>query len=398
MAQHIDIAEEQRWAPRRDVQSRYKLLNNLDRVLHWVETGEAFPILVNMTLTNRCNHHCPLCTSREYLDDRTMPTEEAKRIIAEIARLGAKAVGLGGGGDPTCHPDLAAIIAFIGSQGMEVALNTNGQLLDAEIIRAAVRHCTWIRVSLDADSPETFRKTHGLGPEAFAQVVQNIGALVQEKRRTQSEVALGTTYLVGPHTVAGAHDATALVRNLGVDYMRLRPFFEWDHDSSGEEREAPGRPKGSRAYAAKEAFQDEMILQLARCESLTNDTFLASFPKERAQATGQHQPRVHRACYVHHFQTVVSADLHLYPCCMLEDNAKYSLGTLHGKSFAEVWNSQGRRDAYGRIDFSDCPNPCMLEKHNELLWALKHDQLKPEIRVSELLEASRLKFPHANFL
>jgi len=102
MAQHIDLAEEIHWASRRDVQSRFKLFNNLDRVLHWVETGQSFPILVNMTLTNRCNHRCPLCTSREYLDDRTMPTDDAKRIIAEVARLGAKAIGLGGGGDPTC--------------------------------------------------------------------------------------------------------------------------------------------------------------------------------------------------------------------------------------------------------------------------------------------------------
>lgn len=401
MAQHVDLAEELHWAPRRDVQSRFKLFNNLDRVLHWVETGQSFPILVNMTLTNRCNHRCPLCTSREFLDDRTMPTEEAKRIIAEVAKLGAKAIGLGGGGDPTCHPDLAEIISFIGDQGLEVALNTNGQLLDEAIIQAAVRHCTWIRVSLDADSPETFKKTHGLGEEAFAQVVHNIGALVAEKRRTGSEVTLGTTYLVGPHTLAGAFDATSKVRDLGVDYMRLRPFFEWDQSASHddeEDRDATGKVRPSRAYAARVAFQDEMVLQLARCESLTNTTFLASFPKERALAAGQHKVRHHRACYVHHFEAVISADLKIYPCCMLEDNAKYSLGSLLGKSFEEVWQSQGRKDAYGRIDFSDCPNPCMLEKHNELLWELKHDELRPETRVSDLLAASRTKFPHANFL
>jgi len=401
MADHIELSEELHWASQRDVQSRFKLFNNLDRVLRWVETGRAFPILVNMTLTNRCNHRCPLCTSREYLDDRTMPTADAKRIIAEVARLGAKAIGLGGGGDPTCHPDLAEVISYIASQGLEVCLTTNGQLLNSEIIQAAVRHCTWIRVSLDADSPATYKKTHGMEAESFSRVIENIGALVAEKRRTASEVTLGNTYLVGPHTLSGAYAATAKVRDLGMDYMRLRPFFEWDQtaaDPSSTETDGFGRPRPSRAYAAKQAFQEEMLIELARCESLTNDSFLASYPKDRALAPGEHPVRLHRACYVHHFQTVVAADLHLYPCCMLEDNAKYSLGCVKDQSVEALWNSESRKQAYGRIDFSDCPNPCMLEKHNELLWALKHNELKPDLQVADLVAASRMKYPHANFL
>ena len=405
MAEHLSLQEELRAAPRRDVQSRYKLLNNLERVLQWTETGFAFPILVNMTLTNRCSHRCPLCTSKAYLDDRTMPTADAKRIVAEVARLGAKAIGLGGGGDPTCHPDLAEVIDFIGEQGLEVSLNTNGQLLDPAIIAAAVRRCTWIRVSLDAEGPATFKKTHGLGEEAYAQVVGNIRALVAEKRRTGSEVTLGITYLLGPHTVAGAVQATRQVRDLGVDYMRLRPFFEWDRQEAqpgapGDLVELGKRPSGSRAYRTREreSFQEEMMAQLERCEALSTEAFSASFPKERAPTDGAPPVRDHRACYVHHFETVVAADLEVYPCCMLEDDAKYSLGSLRGRTFEELWRSEGRRQAYGRIDFSDCPNPCMLEKHNQLLWELRHDALRPGTRVVELLAASRTRFPHANFL
>lgn len=405
MAEEADPKGQLHAAPAQDVQSRFKLLNNLERVLQWTETGFAFPVLVNMTLTNRCNHRCPLCTSRGFLDDRTMPTAEAKRVVAEVARLGAKAIGLGGGGDPTCHPDLAELISFIGEQGLEVSLNTNGQLLDPDIIAAAVRRCTWIRVSLDADGPGTFKKTHGMAEEAHAQVVHNIGALVAEKRRTGSKVTLGVTYLLGPHTLAGAVQATSQVRDLGVDYMRLRPFFEWDQQgeregTSGEGEEPGMRSTGSRAYRAKEreAFQGEMLRQLDCCEALSTATFTASYPRDRASADAGPPVRLHKACYVHHFETVIAADLEVYPCCMLEGDARYSLGSLKGRTFEELWRSEGRRRAYERIDFSHCPNPCMLEKHNQLLWELKHNQLRPETRVTDLLTASRTNFPHANFL
>lgn len=400
MADHIELSEELHWASQRDVQSRFKLFNNLDRVLRWVATGQAFPILVNMTLTNQCNHRCPLCTSREYLDDRTMSATDAKRVISELAELGAKAIGFGGGGDPTCHPNLAEIICYSAERGLEVSLTTNGQLLNSDIIEASIRHCTWIRVSLDADSPATYKKTHGMDANAYARVIENIAALVAEKRRTGSKVTLGNTYLVGPHTLSGAFQATAKVRELGMDYMRLRPFFEWDQnvaEPGSSEPDSFGRIRPSRAYSAKQAFQDEMIIELARCESLTNDSFLASYPKDRALAPGEHPTRLHKLCYIHHFQIVISADLNVYPCCMLEDNSKYSMGSLRNQSVSDLWYSDGRQQAYGRIDFSDCPNPCMLEKHNELLWTIKHNEIGHQ-NVSEMLAATRTHHSHGNFL
>ena len=120
MVEHIDLEEESRQHMRKNLQSKYKLLNHLDRVLEWEQSGTAHPILVNFTLTNSCSHRCPLCTSRDFLDTRTLSLEKAKDIILQIKAVGAKAVGLGGGGDPTCHPHLKEVIEFIAHNGMEV--------------------------------------------------------------------------------------------------------------------------------------------------------------------------------------------------------------------------------------------------------------------------------------
>ena len=64
----------------------------------------------------------------------------------------------------------------------------------------------------------------------------------------------------------------------------------------------------------------------------------------------------------------------------------------------ELWDAEQRRAACGKIDFSDCPNPCMSEAHNELLWELKEGELRPDTSIADILEATRLKIPHANFL
>lgn len=410
MVAYINLAEEAKFAGIKNIQSRYKLLNNLDKVLEWVTTGDTIPVLVNINPTNRCNHRCPLCTSKDFLDDVTFPTPRLKQIIEELAKLGVKAIGFGGGGDPTCHPDLAELIHFSAAQGLEFAMTTNGQLLNEEIIEAAVRHSTWLRVSLDASTPEIYKKTHGLGDKEFEQVKSNIEALVREKKRTGSDVTLGITYLLGPHTVDGAVSATRMVRDIGVDNIRLRPFFRWDQESKSPSQVSdsdalvpvPGKRTGSRAYSVegsrKAEFDRRMADVLRECKSLQSESFSVSYPEDRILDVATQSERVHRVCSVHHFQSIITADMQVYPCCMLEGKAKYSYGSVAEKSFQEVWESPSRRAAYERIDFSDCPNPCMLEKHNELLWEIKHSKLRRDTKVSELIAASSVKIPHANFL
>ncbi len=409
MVEHIDLEEEARQQVRTNLQSKYKLLNHLDRVLEWERNGTTYPILVNLTLTNSCSHRCPLCTSRDFLDTRTMTLERAKDIFLQLKALGVRAIGLGGGGDPTCHPHLKEVIEFIAQNGMEVSLTTNGQLLNDGIIDAAIRNCTWIRVSLDADGPQLFKRMHGMGEASFHQVVENIGKLAEAKRNLHSDVVLGVTYLIGSHTVEGVYNATALAKRLGVDYIRIRPFFTWDDaKEEKEEMEFPiieqsaSRRDGSQRVfppkALREARAEEIKRELERCKELEDEHFSVSYPQDRFQTIQGKPQRVHKQCYVHHFTTVVSADLRLYPCCMLENNAKYCLGNLNEKSFQEVWLSDERKKAYNKIDFRDCPNPCMLEKHNELLWAVKHGEGPEDISLKDVLAAVKEPLSHANFL
>ena len=41
-----------------------------------------------------------------FLDNRTVKYEDAKDIISQLKEVDVKAIGLGGGGDPNCHPNL----------------------------------------------------------------------------------------------------------------------------------------------------------------------------------------------------------------------------------------------------------------------------------------------------
>ncbi len=292
---------------------------------------------------------------------------------------------------------------------MEVSLTTNGQSLTEGIIDAAIKNCSWIRVSLDSDGPEMFKIIHGMDNAAFYQVIGNISKLVEAKKNFQSDTVLGVTYLIDSHTVDGVYNAAALAKKLGVNYIRIRPFFTWDDakkiNQSNKEQviqtSANKRDGSQRLFppkAMREAKAEEIFKELERCKDLEDEQFSVSYPKDRFQTISRERERIHKRCYVHHFSIVISADSKLYPCCMLEDNAKYCLGNLREKSFKEIWSSEERKKSYGRINFNDCPNPCMQEKHNELLWAIKHGEAPKDINLKDVLYATKELQPHKNFL
>lgn len=341
--------------------SQYKLLKHLDKLDDFKKGKIVYPIWVGFTLTNKCNNSCPRCTTQRK-DSTTISFENAKDIIRQLEEGDVRAVTYGGGGEPTCYPNLEEIIRFTKERGMEVALCTNGYKLSEGVMNAVIDCCTWIRISLDADGPDIYKKTHGMPEITFNKVVENMSKLAEKKKKASSKVTIGVSYLLGPETISGIYNATKLCKEIGVDQIRFRPFFVWDN-------------KRNIKLNGKEVFNE-----LDKCKELDDNNFSVSYAEDRLESIVGERKRAYTKCLVYNFNTIITPDMKIYPCCMLENDAKYSLGNLKEKSFKEIWGSEERKNAYGKINLNDCPNPCMLDKHNELLEAIVRD------------------IPHSNFL
>ncbi|MDP9397954.1 MAG: GTP 3',8-cyclase MoaA [Actinomycetota bacterium] len=120
---------------------------------------------VRVSVTDRCNFRCRYCMPREVFgaDFTFLPRtellsfEEITRVVAACARAGARKVRLTGG-EPLLRRDLPRLVSMLAAiPGIEdLALTTNGSLLDrqAEALKAA--GLTRITVSLDSLDPATF--------------------------------------------------------------------------------------------------------------------------------------------------------------------------------------------------------------------------------------------------
>jgi GeoRSP system radical SAM/SPASM protein len=121
------------------------------------------PLTVNWTLSYDCNFSCKHCYSRD-LQRRNLPLEDVLRVIAELARCRVAFVSFGGG-EPLVYPHLFQVARAAADQGLRVAMNTNGWLLDSQTAER-IRHAGFssVGVSLDGATPEvhdTFRNRRG---------------------------------------------------------------------------------------------------------------------------------------------------------------------------------------------------------------------------------------------
>src|SRR6266481_1357126 len=118
---------------------------------------------LRLSVTDRCNIRCFYCMPDEnvrFLPRREILSfEELERFVRVVARLGVNKLRLTGG-EPLVRSDLPRLVERLAAvPGIEdIALTTNGILLEehAQALRDA--GLARINISLDALSEETFRR------------------------------------------------------------------------------------------------------------------------------------------------------------------------------------------------------------------------------------------------
>jgi len=121
---------------------------------------------LRISVTDRCNQRCVYCRPREDCDfiDRAeiLRYEEIERITRLFADCGIDSVRLTGG-EPLVRRDVASLVtALARTQGIEqVALTTNGVLLESMAADLKAAGLARVNVSLDSLQAKNYRKITG---------------------------------------------------------------------------------------------------------------------------------------------------------------------------------------------------------------------------------------------
>lgn len=333
--------------------SSLKAAWHLERIQALRDGKDIAPTHLQLIISDLCNQDCHFCAYRmeggfstaNFPDEegnknpkRFIPTAKAKEILLDCARLGVGAVEFTGGGEPTVHPDCFELIAYAQALGLETGLVTNGVKL-AE--HPAIEKLTWLRISLDAGTPETYERIRR--SKAWPKVMASLWRVGRLPEPPKGPL-VGVGFVVTRENYRELRAAAEIVKGAGIPYLRVSAMF-----STG----------GALYYAGVE---EEIDAQRKAAKQLEDGTFrVVDFFDDRIGDLRQAKPD-YQFCGYQQFVVYIGGDLKVYTCCTNAYTPHGEIGDLRETSFIDWFEKTRRYD----FDARGCHH-CQFNEKNRVI-------------------------------
>lgn len=324
-----------------DIATKLLAPDTRHRLVAYLDGQTPPPVTVEMDLTDRCGHKCPRCAGGRGKGELT--AIEAIDYVRQLAAYGVRGLTLTGGGEPTLHRGLPDVLAEAHFLGLECGLITNGSAITPELAERVACTCTWARVSIDAGDPDLYHYSHGMGESEYRRAWHAVALLALARDAANGRCTVGVGYLADATTLRGMRAATERARDCGADYLQFRP---WHGDRT------------------------PIDVELSICHQYQTERFrvLSSSPKYARMV----EPRGYTKCHGAWFTGVIAADASTPLCCHARGVPELSCGSLRKDPFAEIWESQRKRDLLAALDLDGCTPLCRHDSTNAAIerWLL----------------------------
>jgi len=326
----------------------------------WLAGKTIYPIYMEVSPSGACNHRCLYCALdfMEY-QPRYLDTGIFKDRLTELGQLGLKSIMYAGEGEPLLHKDLPEIIRHTHSSGIDAAITTNAVLLKAELAEKILPYTEWIKVSINAATPQTYALIHRTRQEDFAKVIENMTSAARIKQRLGCKCTLGVQIVLLPENSNEVTLLASIARDIGLDYLVVKPYSQ--HPQSITRRYEDIR------YADYPHLADEL-------EQFNTDTFAVIF-RIRAMQKWDDAQRSYDRCLALPFWSYIDAGGNVWGCSIYLGDERLLYGNIYDSSFKQIWQGSRRAESLAWVenefDVSQCRINCRMDEVNRYLWDLR---------------------------
>lgn len=337
----------------------HKLHYHPKEVGTFLETGDTYPLYMEVSPVGSCNHRCIFC-AYDYIGypNRKLKKDTLLSILQQMQQNGLKSVLYAGEGEPLLHPDISEIVIQTKKLGIDVGLFTNGELLSKKLNEEIFKSLTFIRFSVNAGTQKVYERIHKR--DVFNKIMANIRYSVQLKKDNKLDTTLGVQCVLLPENTHSIENLIQECSKIGLDYISIKPF---------------NLQSNEQFYKMQKPFDLDVLENLFRkFESYTTSTFKVI---ARVNAFEQHhKKRDYEHCYGCNFITAMNSAGDISTCLPYWDNEKYSYGNINELSFYEIWHGEKRKKIKdfleNRLNVHTCPANCRPNTINRFLYELKH--------------------------
>jgi len=343
----------------------HKLLHHLNRLNDWKHGKRIAPITIDIALTRACNYKCVYCYGKLQENEcKPMTWKVIEHFLDDCKSIGVKAVSLVSDGESTCSPHYINAIQYGNAIGLDMALGTNGYLLNDGALEKILPCLTYLRFNISGAYPHSYAKWHGVDGKYLYKVIDNIKTAVRIKENFHLPVTIGLQMVFIPEMVADVIPLSEMGRDLGVDYTVIK------HCSDDEDHRL--------GVNYKDYNKKDVLAALRKAETYADEKYQVLVKWSKVLSGGK---RSYSKCHGAKFIPQLSGSGLFAPCgCFFNDKyKKYHIGNIvetrfidmfHGERYWEVMNelSSGTFDAK-----TMCGSLCLQHKCNEFLDEISKD-------------------------
>lgn len=358
---------------------------------------EVTPVSVHFSPSLSCNYHCPTCSygcskeEKHPSSEVMMSREDLLTSIKKLAKSRVKGVIFTGGGEPLMNRYTTEGMKLAKQRGLSVGLFTNGSRLEKnvseELLSDSNEEPDFIRISINAGTPEAYRLIHGSDQNSFGKVLKNLEALCRVKQNHKSKTNIDIGVLITPAILDNLVDLAIEIKRIAIKYpgvvnnMLIRPAINYVRGNRNNKY--AGELQSNAVYgveykrflqSSRQFDQDtfnaaieiinKQVLPLFKDGPASMDVALPEDRFKNASRTNNALDKC-RACNLVVF---VAPDTRVYRCVerALEPDPELSLGYLRDVAeLNDLWKN-GKPDT-SKIATKDCPPVCLLYETN-IVW------------------------------
>ncbi len=330
-----------------------KIIHHTDELNNWKEGKLVHPITVEVHPSNKCNNACHYCSMHKVKNGQEMSGRELGEVVDFCNTLDVKGLIFTGGGEPLMNENTIDAIAEASKNKIDVGLITNGVLLHPPLNAFLSSLCSWIRISLDAHTPELYKKIRGT--DDFYKVTKNIIELLDMKKRRGDKCTIGLQMVVDENNYRHIEKFVQFCKKEfpNIDYIQVRPM----------EIKLTDKP-----YNGLE--QKIIVDQLVRLNDvekvMISDKWWVVFGKERQFGFS--------ACHCADMIGAIDAYGDFYLCCHMIKNPAYKFCNVFDCSYEDFLD--GRETSLSKLKAKGlnpklCPVGCRGSNINRMLEGIK---------------------------
>lgn len=339
----------------------HKLVFHPREVARWLSGEDIYPLYIEISPSGACNHRCSFC-ALDFMEykPRFLDTAALKERLLEMGRLGVKSVMYGGEGEPFLHKDMGEIIVHTKQSGIDVGITTNGVLMSPPLAAKILGSTSWIKVSLNAGTAETYAKVHRTKPADFDRVISNLTEAVKLNRESGTACTLGAQMVLIPENADTAVQLAETAKGIGLRYVVIKPYSQ-HHKSHTHAYEGVD-------YAAFSHLKDALA-------PLNDQNFSVIF-RERTMQKMKRTVRGYERCLALPFWAYIDSLGNVWGCSAYLGEEAFRYGNIHEETFEQIWKGERRRRCAEMVstelDPEGCRMNCRMDEINLYLWELTH--------------------------